>query len=478
MNPQHFTYKRALLSFMAILLIFLMVTDVMIVSNQRRQLVSEVKRHWQSELDRIGVFITESLLKHEYAAVENSLIQWVKESDDIVEIKATAPNNFVLMQYRSATPSPHIFSQEKKVLYGGKDLLALKVVRDFAPEETILRNLQLQLIAGSIVLIIILGMALWFSIRRMALRPLEMEIAERRHAEELLQRVKDELESKVQERTRELSDINENLLLEITERKKAESASKESEQKYRAILDNARDGILLADIENKKFYEGNKMISQMLGYSQDEIKDLGVSDIHPEEQLPYVIEQFNKQAKRETTMAKDIPVKRKDGSIFYADINSSPLTVDGKTYLVGIFRDITERKKAEEEIIKEKQKFESIVDKIGAGLLVLDSETRVIWANDLMQQWFGTIETIKGKYCYELLTVKNPREQCAALRVIESGKIEKGETFVNCMDGTKRFLQLTAAPIKDKDGRITQFIELVEDVTEIKNAEAALRLSE
>jgi PAS domain S-box-containing protein len=116
---------------------------------------------------------------------------------------------------------------------------------------------------------------------------------------------------------------------------------------YETIFDNAPDGILLADVENKNFYIGNKMICQMLGYSLEEIKNMGIRDIHAKEDLPYVIEQFEKQSRKEIVTAKDIPVKRKDGSIFYADVNSVSITLSGKPYVAGIFRDITERKKAE-----------------------------------------------------------------------------------------------------------------------------------
>ena len=66
--------------------------------------------------------------------------------------------------------------------------------------------------------------------------------------------------------------------------------------------------------------------------------------------MPHVIEQFQRQIKKEIAVAENLPVKRKDGTIFYADINAASVTVEGKTYLVGIFRDITERKKIEEDI--------------------------------------------------------------------------------------------------------------------------------
>jgi PAS domain S-box-containing protein len=148
------------------------------------------------------------------------------------------------------------------------------------------------------------------------------------------------------------------------ERKLAEEALQESEQRFKAIFDNAADGILLADMENKKFYSGNSMICKMLGYSKEEIQNLEIKDIHPEEDLPYVIEQFENQASGKLTLAKDIPVKRKDGGVFYADINSFLITLVGKTYMVGIFRDTTERKHAEEALLKSEKELKKRVKEL------------------------------------------------------------------------------------------------------------------
>ena len=58
---------------------------------------------------------------------------------------------------------------------------------------------------------------------------------------------------------------------------------------YKTVFDNAADGILIAVVESKKFHIGNKMICEMLGYSLEEIENMGIVDIHPEEDLPYVI---------------------------------------------------------------------------------------------------------------------------------------------------------------------------------------------
>jgi len=153
---------------------------------------------------------------------------------------------------------------------------------------------------------------------------------------------------------------------DISERKRAEEALQVSERKFQAIFDTATDGILLADTKNNKFFSGNKAICEMLGYTLDEILKLGVYDIHPEEELPRVMDAFTKQAKKEIALAAELPVRRKDGSVFYADISSSPAMFGGQEYLVGIFRDITERKRAEEEKatlqeqLRQSQKMEAI----------------------------------------------------------------------------------------------------------------------
>ncbi|MBZ0094324.1 MAG: PAS domain S-box protein [Sulfuricella sp.] len=137
---------------------------------------------------------------------------------------------------------------------------------------------------------------------------------------------------------------------DITERKRASQAIEESERKFRAILDAAVDGILLADVQDHKFINGNRAICDMLGYQPEELYRLGVEDIHPAEALPEVFRQFERQLKGEIRVARNLPVKRKDGSVFLADVSSSPTVLAGRPVLVGLFHDVTERKQAEDKI--------------------------------------------------------------------------------------------------------------------------------
>jgi PAS domain S-box-containing protein len=140
---------------------------------------------------------------------------------------------------------------------------------------------------------------------------------------------------------------------DITERKRLEDdLMRTKEEEFRVVFDNAADGILLAEMESKKFHLGNKAMCRMLGYSSEEIKSLGVMNIHPEKDLPYVVDQFERQVKGEFTLSRDLPVKRKDGSVFYADVNAATIRIAEKTYQVGFFRDTTERKRAYEMVEK------------------------------------------------------------------------------------------------------------------------------
>lgn len=160
------------------------------------------------------------------------------------------------------------------------------------------------------------------------------------------------------------------IIRDVTERRHWEEALKESEERFRAIFEGSKDGILLADVESKRFIAGNRAICDLLRYSLEEIRSLGVTDIHPDEDLPRVLDAFERQARQEFEVANDLPVKRKDGSVFFADIKSSPITISGKQFLVGNFRDATDRRKAEEAL----SRLGMAVDQAAEAIVVTDTE--------------------------------------------------------------------------------------------------------
>ena len=132
-------------------------------------------------------------------------------------------------------------------------------------------------------------------------------------------------------------------LRDISERKRAEAILRESEQRFRLLFDHVSDGILLVEAQSRKVFTGNPMMCRLLGYRLEELDGLYFKDIHPREDIPQIIQIFEQGVREGTLAATGIAVKRKDGSVFYADINATLIILEGQRYLMGVFRDITER---------------------------------------------------------------------------------------------------------------------------------------
>jgi diguanylate cyclase (GGDEF)-like protein/PAS domain S-box-containing protein len=246
----------------------------------------------------------------------------------------------------------------------------------------------------------------------------------------------------------------------------------ESEERFRAIFDNALDGILVADVETKKFYSGNSMMCRMLGYSEEEIKYLGVRDIHPEEDLPFVTELFEKQVWREKKLAKDIPIKRDDGSVFYADINSFPITLSDKTFLVGIFRDITERRRSENLLQESEEKYRRIVETAEEGIWTIDAEGNTTFVNKKMAEMLGySADEMAGMHLFTFMDEEWKATAYVNMEHRRKGIFEQHEFRFLRKDGTYMYALLSTNPLYDSNGNYIGALAMVTDITERKKAE-------
>lgn len=122
---------------------------------------------------------------------------------------------------------------------------------------------------------------------------------------------------------------------------------RETENRYRVVFESAPYGIVITDPATRKFLAANKAFLQMIGVSRDELQDLGVEDIHPAENLPEILEKFEKIAAGEMKSAENIPVKPRKGKVFYVDISAHVAPYGGRKALAAVFRDVTARKEAE-----------------------------------------------------------------------------------------------------------------------------------
>jgi PAS domain S-box-containing protein len=267
---------------------------------------------------------------------------------------------------------------------------------------------------------------------------------------------------------------------DITERRQGEETLKESEQRFKAIFDNAVDGMVLADLESKKFYTCNKMFSQMSGYSLEEIKNLGIVDIHPEKDLPYVTQQFEKQVAGEITLAEDIPVKRKDGSIFYADVNSSLITVSSKSYMMGIFRDTTERKKAREELRRSEEYFRALMENSLDAVTIMNEDGTIRYESPSYERLLGFKPDERvGSNLFERIhpdDITGVAELFAEFLPNRGGTIH-AEVRAQHKDGSWRHIEAIGQNLLDNP-IVKGIVINLRDITERKRAEEALRESE
>jgi len=169
------------------------------------------------------------------------------------------------------------------------------------------------------------------------------------------------LEKRVQERTAEIKSVNENLQSEISEHKKTEETLKESEEKYRTIIENIEDGYLEVDLRGNITFS-NDSLCRMTGYTRDEFLGMNYKEYTSEETARKLYQTFN-EVYRTGKPARMVNYKviRKDGSIGIHEQTVSPINDSGGQPIGfrSVARDVTERKKMEAQL-QQAQRLEAI----------------------------------------------------------------------------------------------------------------------
>jgi len=161
---------------------------------------------------------------------------------------------------------------------------------------------------------------------------------------------------------------------DITERTRAIKTLHDSEEKYRALLDNAADTVLIADMKGY-FLEANKKAEELLGYTKKELLDMNIAQIHPEGELEKVMHVFREIMEGRSGSCFDTMVFRKDGKTVPVDITGSVIEYGGQKVAQGMFRDITERKQSEEKLKQTTEKLrKSLIGTIQAISLTVETK--------------------------------------------------------------------------------------------------------
>lgn len=268
------------------------------------------------------------------------------------------------------------------------------------------------------------------------------------------------------------------VMRDITERKRMEEALRESEEKYRTIIESIEDGYYEVDLAGN-FTFVNDSECKILGYSKDELIGMNNRQYMDGESARKVYQVFNKVYKTEiASKLLDWLLIRKGGTKSFAEISVSLIkdSEGNPTGFRGILRDITERKQAMDALRASETEKKAILDAMSDVVLFQDTNLSIRWGNEAARQSVGkTHQKLVGCYCYELWHSRSePCKGCPVLSALETGSPAK--SIMTTPDG--RWWEIIGEPIGDRDKKIVGAIEIARDITEQKRAEEALRESE
>ncbi len=268
---------------------------------------------------------------------------------------------------------------------------------------------------------------------------------------------------------------------DITGRKKTKTARENSDERLRILFEFAPDAYYLNDLKGK-FIDGNKVAEEVTGFKRDELigrSFLELKLLSPK-QIPKAAALLARNALGQPTGPDEFTLNRKDGSQVTVEIRTFPVKIGNKTLVLGIARDISERKKMEYEIRTFTQFLSAAVNNSPDPIFIKDKDLRYVVVSDAACEFAGRPrEEILGRTAQDLY----PRDFADSVERTDREVLEKNAVVdvpgLRSVRGKEpRIYHTRKAPLIDASGNITHLISIARDVTERKRTEEALEQSE
>lgn len=257
---------------------------------------------------------------------------------------------------------------------------------------------------------------------------------------------------------------------DVTDIKQITIALKHKEEKYRSIIEQASDGIVITDMEGI-IVEVNKSIQQMIGYADEELIGYHLTDFLPEEDM-----EANPLKTHELMQGKSLlyerRVKKKDGSFLDVEINSKMASTHT---LIGFVRDITERKKIKNKLVYQASLLESVSDAVTS----FDMNRYIVSWNSACDELYGfSAAEVIGKRMQDLVIFEYPNSNNEAVfkQVFTEGKWKGEFNFIHPKTKEKINLLSNINLLKD-NGMVSGFIINSKNITDRIKAEEEIRKS-
>ncbi len=266
----------------------------------------------------------------------------------------------------------------------------------------------------------------------------------------------------------------EGIFRDITARRRIEEALRESEGKYRSVIEQSSDNIYLADVETGKILEANPALQKTLGYSADELTQMTVFDFidHAEEDVRDKIE---RASAGELSYLAERKYRRRDGSRLDVEVSVGKMMYRGKKTLCVISRDVTERRRAQRAIEENEAKYRTLVESAGEAIFTITRDGEFLFVNSIGADRLGlTPEQIIGKNMRDIFPLELGERQLATVqRIFDSGEGETVES-VTSIRGSERRYRTSIQPIRDNSGKVVAALGIARDTTEIMLTRAEL----
>ena len=278
-------------------------------------------------------------------------------------------------------------------------------------------------------------------------------------------------------------DIIEGTLIDITERKQAEEALRESELRYRTLIERMNEGVTYVDHNDAILYV-NQQFSEMTGYSREELTGRVASDLVLTADDKEIVARKNRLRLRGIADQYEVRLRSKGGDAMWVQVSGAPIFDASGTPIgsVGIHTDITARKRAEDALAAEKERLAVTLASIGDGVIATDTAGRIVMMNNVAEKLTGwKLEEVQGQPLVEVLHAVDEKDRERLPNPVEAA-LEAGQPVVRSRQAIlisrvegERIIADSAAPIRDKDGNTVGVVLVIRDITEKRKMEEELR---
>ncbi len=267
----------------------------------------------------------------------------------------------------------------------------------------------------------------------------------------------------------------EGFISDITELREAEEALKKNEAKLTSIFRVAPTGIGM--VINRVLMEVNDRICEITGYTREELIGKSSRILYPSnDDFEYVGREKYKQINEFGVGTVETRWQHKNGKIIDILLSSAPINpLDQSVGVTFTALDITDRKHAEEAMQNAAHEWETTFNAVNNAVWLLDADQKILRSNNASEVLFKkTSEQLKGHYCCEIVHgAERPVPECPFARMRLTLQRETKELYIR-----HRWLNITVDPVLDKANKLVGAVHTIEDITDRKLAEEALRESE